>query len=216
MEPFSGSVRVRGMERKTDEGPGMELEALLRDRLRQLPVPPPSPGFAARVFAGLEVRQPRRMTPPFAMALAASLALGVGLTVWRQDRAPAAPGVKVVAFAPEEVHSVRLLFRSPRALNGVTIHLQLPAGVELAGHPGRHELRWQTDLQAGANQLDLPVIVQSGEGGLITADLNYGQDRRQFAVLVQARRPAVLGPAPTAVHAAAALAPDVVSTHMEI
>jgi len=66
----------------------------------------------------------------------------------------------------------------------------------LAGRPGLRELRWQADLQAGANSLELPVVVQRGEGGIVTASVSYGQDRRRFAVLVQARHPSALFKAP--------------------
>jgi hypothetical protein len=96
--------------------------------------------------------------------------------------------------APGDVQPVSLMFRSPRSLTGVTITLQLPEGVELAGHPARRELAWQADLQAGANRLDLPVVVRHGGGGVLTAQLAHGRDRRQIAVLIEPRR----DPAPPA------------------
>lgn len=160
-----------------------DLEPGLRQRLRELPVPPPSADFAPRVLGAVRRAQLRAWRPVLGMALAASLALGVGLAAWLGERPQAGP--ETVLVVRGEVSSVRLLFSSPRALDGVTIHLQLPDGVELAGRPGRRELRWQVDFQAGNNLLELPVIAQGGEGGLLTADLGHGQDRRQFAVLVK-------------------------------
>lgn len=175
----------------------LETELQLREKIRGLPVPAPSAGFADRVFATVrEAHRPVFRPAAAGYALAASLALGVGIAVWLgqapQSLSAAVPGPQRVAVAPDEVQPVRLMFRSPRELSGVTVHLQLPQGVELAGYPGRRELRWQTDLQSGANLLELPVIVQPGAGGVVTASLSIGQDRKQFAVLVQARPPAVL------------------------
>lgn len=175
-----------------------EAEARLRRALRDLSVPEPSAGFAARVFA--EARHAHRvrfLSGVAGAALAASLALGVGLAAWYSgpELAPGATparGPHQVAIAPNETSPVRLVFRSPRALSGVTIHLQLPPGVELDGRPGLRELSWQTELQSGANVLELPVIVRQGPGGVLIANVSRGQDHRQFTVLVQARPPAVL------------------------
>lgn len=176
----------------------LETELQLREKIRRLPVPAPSAGFADRVFATVrDTHRPEFRPAAASYALAASLALGVGVAVWlgqpaSESLTAAVTGTQRVVVAANEVQPVRLMFRSPRALSGVTVHLQLPQGVELAGYPGRRELRWQTDLQSGANLLELPVIVQQGEGGVVTASLSIGQDRKQFAVLVQARPPAVL------------------------
>jgi hypothetical protein len=188
MEPFGRLARVRDMEHELDPG--------LRDALRNLPVPPPRPGFAARVFAALP--RERRRAAPWAFALAASLAAAVGLGVWLGQGAtpePAAgPEAKVVVLADGRVAPVRLAFRSPRDLSGVTIHLQLPAGVELAGHPGRQSLKWQADFQAGANVLELPLVVHEGEGGILTATLDSGTSHKAFTVQVRAGKPAALFP----------------------
>lgn len=177
----------------------------LRRKLRDLPPPVMAADFPDRVFAAVRrARRPVYLRPaPLGFALAATLALGVGIGVWvDQSRRESAP--QIVAVAPDAVSPVRLVFRSPRTLPGVTIDLQLPDGVELAGHEGRSELRWQTDLAAGGNVLELPVIVRQGGGGVITASLSYGQDRRQFSVLVEARGPTALFPERPAQHIAAA------------
>jgi hypothetical protein len=197
MEPFPGPVRVRDMDQER-EGRAIELEPRLRDALRELPVPPPRPGFAARVFAA--VPRERRGAAPLAWALAASLAAAVGLGVWLEQRAPPAPAAtpgpegKVVMLEPGRTGPVRLSFRSPRELAGVTIHLQLPRGVELEGYPGRQSLQWQADFQAGANQLELPLVMRDGEGGILTATLDHGGSHREFTVKVRAERPATLFP----------------------
>jgi hypothetical protein len=78
---------------------------------------------------------------------------------------------------------VRLIFRSASALDDVTIELVLPEGVELDGYPGQRRLVWQSDLRAGSNLLELPMLVH-GDGGVLTATLNHGAERRQFSARV--------------------------------
>jgi hypothetical protein len=134
-----------------------------------------------------------------AWALAASIALSVGLGVWLERAvvpAPAAPAAqaRVVMLRAGDAGPVRLAFRSPQELSGVTIHLQLPPGVELKGHPDQQSLRWQADFQAGANVLELPLIIRDGDGGILTATLDYGRSQKAFTVQVRAEKPAALFP----------------------
>lgn len=177
--------------------PPVELDPRLRDALRRLPVPPPQPGFAARAFARLPGR---RRAAPLAWALAASLVAAVGAGLWLEQRTlptpEAAPAreAKVVTLARGQAGPVKLAFRSPRELAGVTIRLQLPQGVELEGHPGLQSLQWRTDLQAGANVLELPLVVRGGDGGVLTATLNHRGSYKAFTVQVRADKPAALFP----------------------
>lgn len=171
------------------------FESEMLRHLRELPVEPPSAGFAARV---LGTRRAPWLRPAFGFALAASLVAGVGLTLWLgEGPAPAespSPGTQVVVLAAGSTGPVRLAFRSPRDLSGVTISLQLPEGVELAGHPGRQALSWQADFQAGANVLELPLVVRTGASGVLTATLDHGGSHKAFTVQVRADRPAALYP----------------------
>lgn len=165
-----------------------DLEPGLKERLRALPVPPPSADYVPRVLAAVRHAQRHAWRPFLGAALAASLAVGVGIGAWLGQRTDPADGALSVTLAQGVVSPVRLMFRAPHDLQGVEIHLQLPAGVELAGRPGRSELRWHADLQAGGNLLELPVIIQGGEGGVLTASVGLGQDRKQFVVLVKAKK----------------------------
>jgi hypothetical protein len=169
----------------------MDTENTLRHRLRALPVPPPAAGFAERVLAIARTAdrppwQPSRPVYALAASVALAVGLGIGAGYTQLDRRPAAE-VLVATLAPGQAQQVRLTFTSPADLTGVTVHLQLPDGVELVGYSGRRELRWQVDLQAGANALDLPMIMKRGTGGVLTTQLSHGQDQRQFTVLVKSR-----------------------------
>lgn len=184
----------------------LALASLLRLRLRHVAVPPAPEGYAQRVLAKARVSAQPRQRPLrqaaswfSAGALAASAALAALLFNQQQPQvalpAPVqtvqtAPAVaarsdlmRVVRIEPGQVQPVKLVFRSPGALSAVTLELSLPAGVELAGYPGRNRLSWKTDLRAGPNVLELPVQLQ-GSGGVLTATINLSGERRSFSVLV--------------------------------
>ncbi|MGQ0697358.1 MAG: hypothetical protein ACT4PZ_03850 [Panacagrimonas sp.] len=170
----------------------LEFESLLHRQLRTLPIPVPRAGFAERVLADAHRAQPRTQRAHHAQrralvwAMAASWVLALGL--WFAYEPVETQIANVAIDQPFQVQPVRLLFRSATALTGVSIDLALPEGVELAGYPGQRQLSWQTDLAYGPNLLELPVLVR-GSGGVLTATLNLGGERRQFTVQVQATPP---------------------------
>lgn len=171
-----------------------QAEAIqLQEALAVLPAPALSEAFATRAFAAARAAHPAAVATAVAstrrtanrwsgaFAMAATLVLTLGILNSREPL----PEIQAVADQP-----VRLVFRSESAVSDVTIELNLPEGVELAGYPGQRTLVWQSDLQAGSNLLELPVRV-NGAGGVVTATINHGTDRRQFSVrLVAARDPA--------------------------
>lgn len=159
----------------------------LQQRLAAMPLPLPVAGFADRVLARAHAVSPvqrpvSRARPAWiGGALAASLVMVIGLWFSRETL----PEVMAIANEP-----LRLVFRSEDALQGVTIEIELPEGVELAGYPGQRQLVWTSDIQAGPNLLELPVEVR-GDGGVLTATLNHGAERRQFSVRVVSTAPAM-------------------------
>jgi hypothetical protein len=184
----------------TDCGALRSRERQLRRALRELPVPAPAPGYADRVLAAAlaahsSVEPPARRRNALGLgfwgtggALAAGLALAIGL--WSTREPVTAPTevpsyVLPVAHVPppetRSVQPVRLLFRSASAVEDVTIEIDLPDGAELRGYPGQQRLTWTSDLTAGANLLELPIVLR-GPGGVLTATLNLGAERRRFAV----------------------------------
>ena len=169
----------------------MDTENQLRHRLRALPVPPPAAGFVERVLAIARTAdrppwQPSRPVYALAASVALAVGIGIGAGLTQLDRRPAAE-LPIAMLAPGKAQQVRLTFTSPTNMAGVTVHLRLPDGVELVGYSGRRELRWQVDLQAGANALDLPMIMKRGTGGVLTTSLSHGQDQREFTVLVRSQ-----------------------------
>lgn len=166
-----------------------QLESRLRQQLRTMQVPAPSGRYADRVLAHAHRRHGARAlgwrgARTWAPAFAAAATLLLGLSWWATHQAARESGsasLATVVRAPAQMQPLRLVFRSPAAVSGVTIEVALPQGVELAGYPGQRQLSWQTDLQSGSNLLELPVL-RSGAGGIVTATLNHGSERRQFSV----------------------------------
>lgn len=172
-------------------------ERTLRRLLREQPVLPPSPGFAARVLraAEREVGGGYRhgFAAGFGIAAAAVLMLWIATVSvpfgGGQDTVPA------VTLMPNEARTVNLVFDSPRDLPQATIVLRLPPSMEIAGYPGRRELAWQASLQAGANAVALPIIAYGTEGGELTASIAYGEREKTFRLKLNVR------PVPKAGHA---------------
>ncbi len=168
------------------------VERLLRERLQALPAPVPPKGYSRRVLVGADtmrraVARPQRPAMGYRLAAASVLiAVVAGWMVfavggWRA----VAEKEPVVTVHGGQVQRVQLVFNSPGQLSGVTLHVALPPGVELAEYPGVRELTWQADLKPGANLLALPVIVR-GDGGTVVASVSVGTEQKEFSVTVQA------------------------------
>jgi len=167
-------------------------ERVLRDALKVLPIPAPAPEFAALAFeraASAQTRRPRINTSVF-MRLAASILVMITLgflfrDAWRPDRREWSEAF-VTLNRPEEI---RLVFHSKQDLDGVTLRLEPPEGVELVGFDNQREIVWQTDLIRGENLLVLPVIVRNWEGGSLIAEIRHGNQNKQFGLRIKVLRP---------------------------
>ncbi|HKJ70711.1 MAG TPA: zf-HC2 domain-containing protein [Gammaproteobacteria bacterium] len=174
-------------------------EEALRQALRDLPVPPPSGDLLAAARREADRRERgRRLWGAGGLGVAAALLLAVAVGLVQRAPAPgggASGGLSVVAVAPGQTQRVNLVFNSRSRLEDVTLSVRLPAGVELAGHPGKRRITWQTNLEPGRNLLRLPVVV-NGAGGVVHADLRYDDTRRSFGLEVRARTDDGSGTAP--------------------
>lgn len=184
---------------------------VLREALRQMPVPAPRPGFAEAALAAAVRHAP---TPPAKRASAAS-PRGRGFAPWRRLEIWAGGTIGAVAAAaliavllgapgpvgtPGEPPGVRLTLFEAReiglaidtetALPGATLTILLEGGIDLVGFAERREVRWQADLDAGTNMLALPIMAHSLEAGRLTALVEHGDRTRRIAVDVRVDAPA--------------------------
>lgn len=171
-----------------------DMKAMLSG-LKQLPVPEPSINFEKRVFA--EVRrqhkrqQQHHFVTGFATAMAASLAIWFGSTVFVPDAETVKPQ-EIISVALHETQTVRLMFDAQNDLDQVKLSIALPENMELEGYPGYRELAWETSLTKGQNVLALPVMAV-GEGlGELVAQLNYGDKTKTFRVVLKTSNDGVM------------------------
>jgi len=173
-----------------------EREAL-RAALGELPVPAPSADLWQRSLARAKQgeRKRQRAWSAGGLAVAASLLVAVAVGLVTQGPATAPPGPTVVAVTPGQTERINLAFNSPTRLERVTLSVALPEGVEIAGHPGKRQLSWQTTLEPGRNLLKLPVVLR-GSGGILRADLRFDGKQRSFSLQVRPHSPDISGVMP--------------------
>jgi len=168
-------------------------------------VPPPRPGAFERAIAaatrGAAVPAPAAAAPSArrggfwaglavgsgAMAAAAAIAWAAFVL----DEAPSMPKREAattpqVTLALYEPQDVSIAVDAPSALMDAEIRVVLTGAIELDGFEDQRELRWRTNLDAGANQLTLPVIATGAGGGQLLVEVAHGQKRRTFIVDVRA------------------------------
>ena len=158
----------------------------LRRALAELPVEPPRAGFEQRVLAEVHSHYPEpkhhAFVTGFSSAVAAGLMLWVASLMFFQN---GSPDVSMVNLVVNQESTVRLMFDAAGDMDQVTLSLELPAHVELAGYSGKSQLHWQTRLQKGQNILTLPIrAVDHGKGELI-AQLKYGDQSKTYRILMK-------------------------------
>lgn len=169
-------------------------ERRLRALLRDLPVEPPSPGFAARALRQARQRHNRPGRGAFAAGFGSAAA--IALTIWAvagRMEAPAPVDEPAgIRLAVAEQRQVNLVFEVPMDIAGAELAMELPANVELAGYPGRKMLTWRTDLARGRNVLSLPIVGRAGAEGELIARISYGSKEQQFRVHLNVADPQAL------------------------
>jgi hypothetical protein len=172
-----------------------ELEAAqkLRTVLSVLPVAGPRPGFLETAMqraqeGSVESAHQQRARAWMPAALAAGIVVMlVGGLLLRQPGTDgdvtAPPRVAAnITMAVEEAKTVNLVFESANPVEEVILTVDLPMGVELAGYPGRMQMRWATSLQAGKNRLPLELIAIDGMGGELIATMRSANTEKVFRI----------------------------------
>jgi len=178
----------------------------LQQALGAYPVSGPRPDFFDRALATARASENResgssasaapRWTTGRIGALAAGVAVfivtGLLLQSLQLNGPSPAPGdaggeagaMAGVSMAMHETRTVNLVFSSAAELQGVSLTVDLPAGVELAGYMGLDHVRWSTRLQAGKNVLPLELVAIGGSGGELVARLQHEGEEKVFTVSV--------------------------------
>lgn len=179
-----------------------EDERRLQKGIMAQTIPEPNADFEARVRArALSGSAPHRSglpkTPIWASAVAAVLALGIfiGMQIGPVDVGPSGNDLAETSErstaepvsqsqSSSEVRTVRLAFNSRRAMENVTLTLELPPNAELAPFPGRQTISWKVNLKEGDNVLALPINVLFPGSGELVAHLDDGTRRKTFSTAI--------------------------------
>ena len=94
--------------------------------------------------------------------------------------------VPSVTMALEVPQTFNLAFSSAMALEGATMTVILPEGVEVDGFAGQREITWMTSLSEGRNILPLTLIATAPVSGELLATLRHGDDDKTFRLQVTA------------------------------
>lgn len=179
-----------------------EDERRLHKGIMAQSIPEPDADFEARLRAvALSAGAPHRAglpkAPIWASAVAAVLALGIfiGMQIGpvdvgqsgedlaeTSDQSTTEP-VSQIQGGPE-VRTVRLAFNSRRAMENVTLTLEMPPNAELAPFPGRQTISWKVNLKEGDNVLALPINVLFPGSGELVAHLDDGTRRKTFSAAI--------------------------------
>jgi len=157
----------------------------LRAQMRALAAPALRAEFAERALAHAAAASPGGRQAVLGMALAASVALGLGVAAILFALRP--EPVHTVILTVQQPESVRLVFNADKPLPGATLSLSLPENVEIVGYGERRELTWQTDLGAGGNLLRLPLVAHGPAGGELVARVSLGASSRTFRLKIEVR-----------------------------
>lgn len=169
-----------------------ELDALsgLREHLRNMPAEPPPAGFADRILRTVRQHYTHRRLGVFATGAAAAglvIMLVAGVIQMTADNAADTAAIQTVEMTVLEQRTISLAFNSPAEISDVTFVLDLPDGVELAGHPDTQKLVWTDTLSNGRNVLQLTLLGQKKMTGTLKASIEHAGKRREFSVPLQVR-----------------------------
>jgi hypothetical protein len=162
----------------------------MRERLRAMPVPEPSPGFVDRVLANATTGRPKSAAPgargvlsrPLTWwaaavgAVAASIAWILVMSFYSRPQEPR------VMLALNESRDVALVIDSERDLEGAIIRLHVTGSVALVGFENEPQIEWLISLTQGSNLLSLPVIARAPGDGRVVAEIEHDGRTRHVSV----------------------------------
>jgi len=177
------------------------VELLERDRVAALPAPSSGAFERAMLLATHQAQLAQSNAAGsgsrrFLLGMIAGGALAAGvagavimLTPLSQSplsQSPQSDAVPGIELALNETRAVSISLDSSRAIEDAEIHVVLTGAIALEGYEGQSELRWRTALDAGSNQLTLPLISSGSTGGQVLVEVQHEAYRRVFVIDVSA------------------------------
>ena len=142
--------------------------------LKDVHVPPPSPGFSTRV-----IKQATK-TPDTTFVsggIAASLAVLLVLASILFKPVFEDQGMPVVLM-DGEVITIKVAIDSVRSIDSVKMNIDISDNLEFTGYEGQKKLSWNTRLNRGTNIIALPIsAIELGDGEITTRVRSNGSER---------------------------------------
>ena len=148
-----------------------------------------------RVAAGRnsEQRSPARFWQGVAVGAALAAGMAFAAITWLPGRGDPARDDLATSATPQlslrvnETRDVSITLTTDEALEDAEIHVSLNGSIDLQGYAGERDLKWLADLDAGTNQLTLPIVATGAEGGQLLVEVTHDGKRRTFLVDVAAQ-----------------------------
>lgn len=162
--------------------------------LKALPEPPIPAGFEERVLASAYraagQRRPMRARG-WGLALAATFLMGLFVGVLLEAVHPGHLGGTTlqdgtVMLTAGDATTVNIALDAARPIKDVGFVIDVPAGMELAGHPDERQVAWQGELQQGRNLLGLQLVAKAGAAGMLQTEIHHDGLNKVFQVHVVA------------------------------
>ncbi len=193
VDSFLDSSEALELQRHLDSCPRcrqeFQKEQELLVTLRTLPVPPPSKDFVNRSFATVRARHQnqrvKQAMPYWGGAVAACLALWIMVAAPFNPITPAGqPAHQAINIRINEHRLVQVVVNAPRDMLQADVVIELPPEVEMAGFPGRSEIRWNTNLRKGKNLLSLPLIAKSEGMAKLITHINHENKSKMLSLVM--------------------------------
>ena len=176
----------------TDDQKALPEERQLLDLLKDYPMPQATDSYYDEALVraakeGTRRQRSRWVMTGFGSAVAAGIVVMLvsGLFFNTPDAPSIDADIPGVAMALAEPRTVNLVFSSTEALDGATLTVLLPDGIELDGFPGQREISWETSLARGKNLLPLKLVALTPAGGEVLARLEHNDRNRTFRLQVE-------------------------------
>jgi hypothetical protein len=157
------------------------------------PAPAAPPDAFDRTLERLAAGQSAASRPPVqfwqgvGLGAALAAAMAYAIVTWLPEAGdPEAAATPQLALRVNETRDISISLTTAEALPDAEIHISLSGSIGLEGYAGQRELSWHADLDAGTNQLTLPIVATGSEGGQLLVEVTHGGKRRTFLVDVQA------------------------------
>jgi len=159
----------------------------LKQRLRQVIIEEPSPGFIERSINKAVTSAPQpaaggRYLNGGVLVVALVMALMVGFILLPDKTVPLQTVQHQLQMAVNQPRDISIVIDSEQPQHNARIKVSLAKNLRLKGYGDTTELSWETALSSGENVIQLPLVLQGNGGGYV--EVSYQVGGQQGAVRI--------------------------------